>query len=158
MLARWLREERLAALVLLLGQLSAAGGAVLVNIFAARVLDPDDRGDLAFGLQIAYFLTVFANMGLQRPYMASREGEFNQEYRNFSYLTLPGALVIIPVAFLVLYLSPLSEKWLVLGIISVVAYTVFNALSRGVRVAYVVSGNWKRFAFNALGSQVVIVL
>lgn len=158
MLKRWLREERLAALVLLLGQLSAAGGAVLVNIFAARVLDPADRGDLAFGLQIAYFLTVFALMGVQRPYMASREGEFNQEYRNFSHLVLPGAILIIPVTLLVLYFSPLGEKWFVLGIVAVVVYTVLNALSRGVRVGYVVSGNWKRFAFNALGSQVVIVL
>lgn len=158
MLKRWLREERLAALVLLLGQLSAAGGAVLVNIFAARVLNPADRGDLAFGLQIAYFLTVFALMGVQRPYMASREGEFNQEYRNFSHLVLPGAIAIIPVTLLVLYFSPLGEKWFVLGIVAVVVYTVLNALSRGVRVGYVVSGNWKRFAFNALGSQVIIVL
>src|SRR5699024_1784998 len=103
-------------------------------------------------------LTVFALMGVQRPYMASREGEFNQEYRNFSHLVLPGAIAIIPVTLLVLYFSPLGEKWFVLGIVAVVVYTVLNALSRGVRVGYVVSGNWKRFAFNALGSQVIIVL
>lgn len=151
-------EERIATFVLLLGQLSAAGGAVIVNILAARVLNPSDRGDLAFGLQIAYFSTVFALMGLERPYMASREGRFSPEYKNFTLLVLPGAVAIIPIIGGVLYLSPLGERWIIVGLVAVIIYTVINVLSRGVRVGYVVSGNWKRFGFHALTSQVLIIV
>lgn len=155
---KWVSEERLAALVLLLGQLAAAGGAVLVNILAAKVLTPSDRGDLAFGLQIAYFLTVFATMGLERPYMASREGAFNQEYRNFTRLVSPGVILIVPVVILALYWSHLGGKWVILGIFSVVGYTALNTLSRGVRVGYVVSGDWKKFGIYTIATQLVIIV
>src|SRR5699024_6326663 len=123
-LKKLMSEERIATFVLLLGQLSAAGGAVIVNILAARVLNPSDRGDLAFGLQIAYFSTVFALMGLERPYMASREGRFSPEYKNFTLLVLPGAVAIIPIIGGVLYLSPLGERWIIVGLVAVIIYTV----------------------------------
>lgn len=154
---QWLNGGRLTTLILLAGQISAALGAVVVNILAAKVLDPSDRGDLAFGLQIAYFLTVFATMGLERPYIASRDGVFNNEYRNFTKLVIPGVLIIVPIALLAIHLSPLGSTWIGYGVAAIVIYTVLNVVSRGVRVGYVVSRDWKGFTFNAIGSQVLIV-
>ena len=65
---------KLAAVVLVSAQMVAAGGAVAVNLLAAFVLSPSGRGDLAFALQLAYFLSVFAIMGLERPFIATRFG------------------------------------------------------------------------------------
>lgn len=149
--------EQSAAIVLLLGQILAAGSAFVVNLLAARVLNPTDRGDLAFALQLAYFATVFVVMGLERPLMAAREGTFNDEMRVFVRLTLPGTLVLLPIILIVTSFSPLSEKWFWLGALFIAGYVALNSLTRGVRVAYVASKNWKRFSFNAIGSQLLIM-
>lgn len=149
--------RNLATMMLLFGQLLAALGAVVINILAARVLDPSDRGDLAFGLQVAYFLTVFATMGLERPYIAMRDGSFNSEYKNFTKLILPGVLLIVPIAILVTYFSPLGTAWMGYGVAAIGIYTALNAISRGVRVGYVVSRDWKKFSSNAIFSQLMII-
>lgn len=148
---------QVATLVLLFGQGSAALGAVLVNILAARVLDPADRGDLAFALQIAYFLTVLAIMGMERPYIAEHDGGFNAALLNFARLMLPGALLILPIAFLVVHFSFLGERWLLYGLLALAVYTAFNALSQGVRVGYVVSREWRIFGTYAILTQLLII-
>lgn len=157
-ISRLLKGERLAAVVLLLGQLTAAFGAVFVNIFAARVLTPSDRGELAFALQIAYFLTVFAVMGLERPYIALRSGGFYAEYKNFTKLLVPGVILIIPATVIIAYFSPLGGNWWGVGLVMLAAYTALNTLTKGVRVGYITSRDWRKFGTNALLTQIIIIL
>lgn len=151
------RGERLAALILLTAQVLAAFAAFLVNLFAARILDPTDRGDLAFALQIAYFMTVFMLMGVERPFVSTRKGNFNSEFRNFFFLIAPAVMVITPITVVVVYLSPISGKWVGVGFVVVALFVFLNGLSRGVRISYIVSRNWKVFAVNAISSQLIII-
>ena len=149
---------KLAAAVLVASQVLAAGGAVAVNLLAAFVLSPSGRGDLAFALQLAYFLSVFAIMGLERPFIAARTGGFGTEYRVFARMVTPGTLCILPVVVLAAMLSPFSTKWLWMGVIAIAGYVALNSLVRALRVAYVCSREWRWFTVNAVATQLIIVL
>lgn len=153
----WFRGGRLATLVLFSAQIIAAASAFLINILAAQVLTPTDRGDLAFALQIAYFLTVFAVMGLERPVAATREGEFYSEYRYFTRLLSPGVIIVIPATFLVSYYSPLGDNWPFYAVMMIAVYAGLNTITRGVRVAYLVSRDWRKFSLNAIISQLILI-
>ena len=148
---------RVAAGVLVGAQIVAAGGAVAMNLLAAVVLDPSARGDLAFALQLVYFLSVFAIMGLERPFIATRFGGFGDEYRRFARLVLPGTVAILPIAVLATTVAPFSTRWLWAGAIAIGGYVALNSLVHAVRVAYVCSREWKWFALNAIATQVIIV-
>lgn len=158
MIHREQSNVRLAAAVLVAAQILAAGGAVAVNLLAAVVLSPSGRGDLAFALQLAYFLSVFAIMGLERPFIASRSGRFGTEYRVFARMVTPGTLCILPIAFLAAMVSPFSTKWMWMGVIAIAGYVALNSLVHALRVAYVCSREWKWFAVNAIATQVIIVV
>src|SRR5699024_8717862 len=133
------------------------GGAVAMNLLAAVVLDPSARGDLAFALQLVYFLSVFAIMGLERPFIATRFGGFGDEYRRFARLVLPGTVAILPIAVLATTVAPFSTRWLWAGAIAIGGYVALNSLVHAVRVAYVCSREWKWFALNAIATQAIIV-
>jgi hypothetical protein len=148
---------RVAAGVLVGAQIVAAGGAVAMNLLAAVVLDPSARGDLAFALQLVYFLSVFAIMGLERPFIATRFGGFGDEYRRFARLVLPGTVAILPIAVLATTVAPFSTRWLWAGAIAIGGYVALNSLVHAMRVAYVCSREWKWFALNAIATQVIIV-
>src|SRR5699024_5231730 len=148
---------RVAAGVLVGAQIVAAGGAVAMNMLAAGVLDPSARGDLAFALQLVYFLSVFAIMGLERPFIATRFGGFGDEYRRFARLVLPGTVAILPIAVLATTVAPFSTRWLWAGAIAIGGYVALNSLVHAVRVAYVCSREWKWFALNAIATQAIIV-
>ena len=152
------RSTKFAAAVLVAAQILAAGGAVAVNLLAAVVLSPAGRGDLAFALQLAYFLSVFAVMGLERPFIASRSGAFGTEYRVFARMVTPGTLCVLPIAFIAAALSPFSTRWMWLGVIAIAAYVALNSLVHALRVAYVCSREWKWFAVNAIATQLIIVV
>ena len=149
---------KLAAVVLVSAQMVAAGGAVAVNLLAAFVLSPSGRGDLAFALQLAYFLSVFAIMGLERPFIAARSGGFGSEYRVFARMVTPGTLCILPIVVLAAMVSPFSTTWLWMGVIAIAGYVALNSLVRALRVAYVCSREWKWFTVNAVATQVIIVV
>ncbi|WP_432789965.1 polysaccharide biosynthesis C-terminal domain-containing protein [Brevibacterium sp. K11IcPPYGO002] len=149
---------KLAAAVLVASQVLAAGGAVAVNLLAAFVLSPSGRGDLAFALQLAYFLSVFAIMGLERPFIAARSGGFGTEYRVFARMVTPGTLCTLPVVILAVVLSPFSTDWVWMGLIAIAGYVALNSLVRALRVAYVCSREWKWFTANAVATQVIIVI
>lgn len=149
---------KLAAAVLVAAQMLAAGGAVAVNLLAAFVLSPSGRGDLAFALQLAYFISVFAIMGLERPFIAARSGSFGTEYRVFARLVAPGTLCVLPIAILAAMVSPFSSDWLWMGVFAIVGYVALNSLVRALRVAYVCSREWRWFAVNAFATQLIIVL
>lgn len=150
-------RARAAAVVLVGGQLLAAVGALAVNLLAARVLDPSARGDLAYALQLSYFVSVFAVMGLERPFMASRTGTFNSEYRIFARLIIPGTIVVIPCVIIATAFSPFSTSWIWMGAAVIATYVALNSLSMAIRVAYVTSMDWKRFGFNAIAAQLIIM-
>lgn len=152
-----LNNARMAATVLVGGQLIAAAGAVVVNLLAARVLDPAPRGDLAYALQMAYFFSVFAVLGLERPFMAARSGTFHGEYENFTRMITPGTLAVVPLIVLATAISPFSSDWMWYGAIAIVVYVALNSLVLAVRVAYVSSRDWRKFSINAIGSQIIIV-
>ncbi|MGJ5725772.1 lipopolysaccharide biosynthesis protein [Brevibacterium sp. H602] len=152
------RGTKIAAAVLVAAQILAAGGAVTVNLLAAVVLSPAGRGDLAFALQLAYFLSVFAVMGLERPFIASRSGGFGTEYRVFARMVTPGTLCVLPIAFIAAALSPFSTRWMWMGVIAIAAYVALNSLVHALRVAYVCSREWKWFAVNAIVTQLIIVV
>lgn len=152
------RDARIAAGFLVGAQMLAAGGAVAVNLLAAFVLSPSGRGDLAFGLQLAYFFSVFALMGLERPFIAARSGRFGTEYSVFVRMAAPGALCILPIVFLATMVSPFSTSWLWMGVLAVAGYTTLNSLVHALRVAYVCSREWKWFAANAAATQLIIVV
>ncbi|WP_143336613.1 lipopolysaccharide biosynthesis protein [Corynebacterium pacaense] len=150
-------RARAAAVVLVGGQLLAAVGALAVNLLAARVLDPSARGDLAYALQLSYFVSVFAVMGLERPFMASRTGAFNPEYRVFVRLITPGTIAVIPCVVIATAFSPFSTSWLWVGAGVIAVYVALNSLTMSVRVAYVTSMDWRRFGFNAIAAQLIII-
>lgn len=149
---------KIAAVVLVGAQVLAAGGSVGVNLLAAFVLSPSGRGDLAFALQLAYFLSVFAIMGLERPYIAARSGDFGTEYRVFARMVRPGTLCVLPIVILAAVVSPFSTMWLWVGVIAIAGYVALNSLVRALRVAYVCSREWKWFTANAVATQVIIVV
>lgn len=151
------RGERSAAVILLMGQIAAAGAAFAVNLLAARILEPAGRGDLAFVLQLAYLFTVVAVLGVERPFMASRSGSFNNEYVNFTRMIAVSSLCVTPFVVLAMAVSPLSVNWLWAGVAVIAAYVVLNAVTHGLRVAYVASRQWRPFAINTLASQCIIV-
>ncbi|WP_028709009.1 lipopolysaccharide biosynthesis protein [Propionicicella superfundia] len=145
------------AAVLVGGQLVAAGGAFAVNLLAARAMSPAQRGELAFALQIAYFATVFALTGLERPYISTRSGPFPDHLRRFVSLVLPGIGLVAPLTGVLVGAIPTLAGWLVGGAVLVAAYVALNALSRSVRAAFLVSGERRWFVSNAVFTQVVIV-
>ncbi|WP_018296184.1 lipopolysaccharide biosynthesis protein [Corynebacterium lubricantis] len=151
-------SARNAAIILVGSQLLAAVAALAVNMLAARVLDPSARGDLAYALQLTYFLGVFAMMGLERPFMASRTGSFNSEYRVFMRMVRPGIHLVIPIAIVLALFSPFSASWLWVGALLIGLYIGLNSMVVGVRVAYVSSLDLKKFGFNAITSQIIIIL
>ncbi len=147
-----------ATLVLLAGQVLVAGSAFLVNLFAARVLEPAGRGELALALQVSYLFTTLLAMGLEKPFMASRDGGFNTEYQVIARLVAPGALVALPLLLIVFPLLPFSDGWFWGGVAVVVGYVLLNALVVSTRVAFVVSHGWREFGFNNIGGQLILVL
>jgi len=53
---------------LLYGQLIVGSSALVINVLAARVLEPEGRGELAFAIQLSYVLSVFVLLGADKAY------------------------------------------------------------------------------------------
>src|SRR5699024_669295 len=148
---------RVAAGVLVGSQIVAAGGAVAMNLLAAVVLDPSARGDLAFALQLVYFLSVFAIMGLEPPLAAPGFGGLGDDYRRVARRVLRGTGPVLPIAVRATTVAAFGARWLWAGAIASGGYVALNSLVHAVRVAYVCSREWKWFALNAIATQVSIV-
>src|SRR5699024_10183393 len=74
-----INSSRAATLTLwlLLSQVVAAGVSFVVNIIAAYGLDPEQRGLLAFYLQIGYLLTTVLLLGAEKPFLARVQANFS---------------------------------------------------------------------------------
>lgn len=56
---------------MLTAQVGVAGGALLINVIAARFLGPSARGELALYLQICYSANLISMLGRNRSYLAT---------------------------------------------------------------------------------------
>ncbi|MBF0689113.1 MAG: polysaccharide biosynthesis C-terminal domain-containing protein [Cellulomonas sp.] len=143
--------------VLLLGQVVAAGAAFGINILAAKVMAPADRGVLALALQLSYMATTAALLGVESPYVARRSGSFPQVAREL--VSLMRLSVLLPAAGLVtgmaLYLTGHIEVAVILVLGSLYAYG--NTYVRAVRAAYIASNAAKPFLVTAVVSQIVLL-
>lgn len=135
------------------GQMLAAGVAFLVNILAASVMDPSERGVLALLLQIAYLLTVAVLLGAERPFIASRQGSFPEMMGEFQRLVRPGWwFVLLPGAAAgYFFVHGDFHLWIAMSLLAV--YLVCNALGRAIRIAYITSGTVTQFVWSTVSSQ-----
>lgn len=152
------RPARKAVAAMLLGnQGLTAFAAFGVNLFAAQSLTTAGRGELALALQLSYLFTVAAVMGLERPFIASMHGRFTTQYRRFISLVAPGAMVLAALVFLGVSNFPVVASWSLMGAAALAGYLLANVLIRGVRVAYISSGDWRPFVVCTTVSQLMLV-
>jgi len=146
------------ALALVLGQLTTAVTAFVMNLLSSNVLAPEDRGFLAFFLQLAYVTTVLGLLGVERPYAASRTtATFASAYRDLTALTRTawvcmGALVLLAGVLALRGSWPLAA--LALGS---AVYMRANTAIRKVRIAYIASRSTGPFVSTLLGTQLALL-
>lgn len=150
-------SSRRTSTYLVAGQLFTAGVSFLVNILAANAMPPEDRGALAFAIQLCYTLTILSMMGLERPFIAASKGEFAELLIRFVGISRIGWLAgLLPLGMGVAF-------WLmgnhVLGLAGalIALYLVGNSIARAVRVAYIGSGDPRAFVVNTMASQAVLL-
>ncbi len=128
-----------AAALLLAAQLVAAGVAFVVNILAARVLEPAGRGELALLLQIAYVGSLGLLLGVNRSVIPVYAGEPARTVtRAFARLLVAPSAVGLAVAFGLLAL-PAVGSWRVALAVAVL-FAVVNAFARSVRAIAIAGG------------------
>ncbi len=137
---------------LLLAQLAAAGTAFVVNVLAARALDPSGRGELALALQVAYLTTLLLLLGTDRSLVTTYAGASARAglAGAWSLLRVPAAVALVLVAAGAL--APLPPLWRT-GMLVVAAFAVANAGLRALRSIAIASGRQHGFLVTTLVSQ-----
>lgn len=139
-------------------QVLAAGVSFLVNILASYSLAPDERGFLAFFLQLAYFLTVLMMMGIEKPFVAHVRGTWGDSVRDMLRLMRPGWLLLIAVVIASVWFLAIGETAVVTSLVLVGVFLMVNVHIRVVRNAYISSGQWKPFVGTSIAIQSVTLL
>ncbi|UNX55372.1 polysaccharide biosynthesis C-terminal domain-containing protein [Georgenia sp. TF02-10] len=139
---------------LLAGQVVTAGVAFAINFLSSSVMPPDQRGTLAFFIQLSYIATTLGLLGVERPYVAERTGaSFPTAVRELGRLTKSvwvGATLLVIAAVVTGWLS----SWFMALLLAMTAtYVVSNAAVRRVRIAYVVSRDRRTFVMNTIAVQ-----
>lgn len=142
------------AYALLAGQALTAGVAFAINFLSSSVMSPDQRGLLAFFIQLSYIVTTLGLLGVERPYIAGRTGtSFPTAVKELDGLTRAvwvGALALMLGAAIASWIG----QWLTAVLLALAAaYVVTNAAVRKVRVAYVVSRDLRTFVTNTIAVQ-----
>ena len=142
------------AYALLAGQVVTAGVAFAINFLSSSVMPPDQRGTLAFFIQLSYIATALGLLGVERPYVAERTGvSFPTAVRELGRLTRSvwvGAALLVVAAFVTGWVS----GWFLALLLAMTAtYVVSNAAVRRVRIAYVVSRDRRTFVTNTIAVQ-----
>lgn len=81
----------------------------MINVLAARALDPAGRGQLALAIQLSYVLGVFVMLGADRAYSVAADGTVGSRQAVSDLarlLRLPGAMVLLLGSAVGLALSP----------------------------------------------------
>lgn len=130
---------------LLVSQLLAAGVSFVVNIIAAYGLDPDQRGLLAFYLQIGYLFTTFLLLGTEKPFLANVQARFSPAVALLLRIVRPSYIIIavIFVGVLGLYAFGFTAIAAPIGLVAV--FIICNQHLRIVRAAYITSGDLRPF-------------
>lgn len=137
---------------LLLAQFVAAGTAFVVNVLAARALDPSGRGELALALQIAYLATLLLLLGTDRSLVTTYAGAPAR-----AGLAGARSLLLVPVAVTTAVavlgaLAPLPQAWRA-GLLAVAAFALANAALRALRSIAIASGRQRGFLVTTVVSQ-----
>lgn len=130
---------------LLVSQLLAAGVSFVVNIIAAYGLDPDQRGLLAFYLQIGYLFTTFLLLGTEKPFLANVQARFSPAVALLLRIVRPSYIIIavIFVGVLGLYAFGFTAIAAPIGLVAV--FIICNQHLRIIRAAYITSGDLRPF-------------
>lgn len=130
---------------LLLSQVVAAGVSFVVNIIAAYGLDPEQRGLLAFYLQIGYLLTTVLLLGAEKPFLARVQTSFSASTAIFLRVVRPAYFVLTGVAVVAVMLYVFGLEAIAAPMALVTIFIVCNQHLRIVRAAYITSGSLKPF-------------
>lgn len=146
-LRRQIGRSRSATLTLwlLVSQLLAAGVSFVVNIIAAYGLEPEQRGLLAFYLQIGYLLTTFVLLGTEKPFFAKVEATFSVSTALFLRVVRPAYFLITAIALITVTLFVFGFASIAAPMALVTMFIICNQHLRIVRAAYISSGSLKPF-------------
>ncbi len=142
---------------LLAGQLVTAAASFGFNILASGTMSPNQRGQLALYLTVAYLLTALSLLAYDRPFLASQHGSFAKMLGNARWLVRPGIfLSAVPVALAVVAAS-FAQYELSVALI-VIPFYIYGAVSSSViRSASIASGT-QAFLTNIFASQLSLLL
>lgn len=145
---------------LFFAQIVVAGTALIVNIFAARALGPEARGELALFMQIAYVANAISLLGRHRAYLkldGDKPLSLASSIKDTKQLTRVPLLVSILVAFVV---AVVVSNAIVAGL--VFALGLFTLIYSGVqqktfRSSTIVSRDSRAYFVSTLIGQVLLL-
>lgn len=161
-IATMARARRLTgdpASVLLTCQLIVAAVAFVINILAARTLEPAGRGELALLLQIAYMSSLGLLLGTDRSVVVVYAGTpVRIVTRSFlRLLVTPSAICLVVVVAVAAVPVPGIGSWRS-GLALALLFAVTNAFVRAVRAIAIAAGRQQDFLRYTLLSNALLVL
>lgn len=130
---------------LMFSQLLAAGVSFIVNIVAAYGLSPEQRGLLAFYLQLGYLLTTFLMLGAEKPFIARFRGSFSHAVRQLLRVVRPSYFIIAAGSAAIAALYLFGFQAIAVPLALVLFFILCNQHLRILRAAYITSGSLKPF-------------
>lgn len=152
----WSKHTTTVQLVLM--QVLAAGTAFVVNILSASVMEPEGRGYLALLVQITYVLTVAVMLGIERPFIATRQAGFGQALSELTRLLGPGYIFIGTLVALSAFLLFGEFQGLAISAVLVIFYLLGNVCSRLVRTSFIASSRISPFVIVSVSTQGILLL
>ncbi|MET4053273.1 hypothetical protein ABID81_002649 [Frigoribacterium sp. PvP054] len=138
-------------------QLVAVAAAFATNLAASASLVPSGRGALALWVQIGYFATTAAVLGVERPFVSMRQGATRQPLRELAWLTRPGVVVAaLPMIGGGVAACLGHRELVVVGVVTSV-FVAGNLLARLVRTAFITGARARAYWAATLVSQVGLV-
>lgn len=155
--ARFLSRD--TSSILFVAQLFGAATAFVVNILAARTLEPAGRGELALLLQIAYLSSLGLLLGCDRSVVAVYSGRPVRTV-TVAFLRLlarPSLIGVLCAAAVVALPVPGLESWRVrLGL--AFAFMVVNAFAKAVRSIAIAADRQRDYFAYSLTGEVLLLL
>ena len=130
---------------LLFAQVMAAGVSFVVNIVAAYGLSPEQRGLLAFYLQVGYLLTTFVMLGNEKPFIAQFRGNFATATARLLQIIRPSYGIIAAGLLTTVLLYVFDRQAVAIPLALVIVFVIANQHLRILRAAYITSGTLRPF-------------
>lgn len=130
---------------LMFSQVLAAGVSFIVNIVAAYGLSPEQRGLLAFYLQIGYLLTTFLMLGTEKPFIARFRGTFSHAVAHLLRIVRPSYFMLAAAVIAIAVLYFFGFEALAVPFALVLLFIICNQHLRILQAAYIASGSLKPF-------------